>query len=482
MSVIAGRRRGGTIAAALAAVCVLAAGCGGDEREPAIGTATLAPIPASALVALHLSTDTGRGPVRVGGKVARRLPSWPALQRDLLRRASADGCGLDLRRRPGDELTFALLPVRGGASTPLLITDAPAKGVRDVPGPCGSLVVRRIGDLVAVGEPAGVQAAADVAAGRRPALIATPAYRRAVAGLPGERLLDAYASARGTRDLLAPLGGLWATLAGLIDTPGLRAAAGALVPRDDGATLVMRRIAVSDVRTPVFRPTLQDVAPADTLTYVASAELGTALERFLLLAERGAGNAPAPAVERFTALSRLGRESATVVGPGSDGITTTLLSRIENPERVRAAMTAIEPDLTRLVGAGGVAAWADAAPGGLRARTLADAPGRALSWAIDGNTLIMSTSLEGITAVTGDEPRLGDARAFDAVTENPRNPITSLVFLDPNQLLRLGADTGIGPAGALEGSRRDLAKVRAIGVTTSGTSRESTVDLSLWIP
>ncbi len=477
-----GRSCRGTIAAALAAICVLGAGCGGDEREPALPTATLAPIPADALVVLHLSTDAGRGPVRVGGRIARRLPSWTGLQRDLLRRASAPGCGLDLKKRPGDELTFALLPAAGGTSTPLLITDAPAKGVGDVPGPCGSLVVRRIGDLVAVGEPSSVLAAADVVGGQRTALVATPTYRRAVAGLPSARVLDAYASARGTRDLLAPLGGLYGTLAGLVDTPGLRGAAGALVPRDDGASFVIRRIADSDARIPVFRPTLQDAAPEDTLTYVASADLGPALERFLLLAEPGAGNAPAPAVDRFTALSRLGRESATVVAPGREGLVTTLLARVAQPARVRAAMTAIEPDLATLVGATGAAAWADAAPGGLRARTLADAPGRSLSWAVDGKTLILSTSLDGISTITGDGPRLGDARGFDAVTGNPRNPITSLVFLDPNQLLRLGADTGIAPAGALEGSRRDLAKVRAIGVTTTGTSRESTVDLSLWIP
>lgn len=481
MSTLTGRRGRGTIAAALSAAAMLAAGCGGDEREPGLGTATLAPVPANALAVLHLSTDTRRGPVRVAGKIARRLPSWPGLQRDLLRRVSARGCGLDLKRRPGTELTFALLPARGGASTPLLVTDAPARGVRDVPGPCGSLVVRSVGDLTVVGESAGVRAAADVVGGRATALVATPTYRRAVAGLPTARVLDAYASASGTRDLLAPLGGLYGTLAGLIDTPGLRGAAGALVPRADGASLVMRRIADSDARIPVFRSTLQGVAPADTLTYVASGDLGAALERFLLLAEPGA-QAPPPAVGRFTALSRLGRESATVVAPGQQGPVITLLSRIADPARVRAAMTGLEPDLATLVGAPGSATWTDAAPGGLRARTLADAPGQALSWAIDGRTLIVSTALDGISTITAAGPNLRGTRAFRAVTRNTRNPITSLVFLDPKQLLRLGADAGLGPAGTLEGGRRDLAKVRATGATTTGTSRESTVDLSLWIP
>ena len=41
MSRTSGSRGRGSIAAALAAVCVLAAGCGGDEREPALGAATL---------------------------------------------------------------------------------------------------------------------------------------------------------------------------------------------------------------------------------------------------------------------------------------------------------------------------------------------------------------------------------------------------------------------------------------------------------
>ena len=108
---------------------------------------------------------------------------------------------------------------------------------------------------------------------------------------------------------------------------------------------------------------------------------------------------------------------------------------------------------------------------------------------VEGAERYGTATVERLVGLAGLRPgadysltRLQDARGFEAVTGNAGNPITSLVFLDPNQLLRLGADTGIGPAGALEGSRRDLAKVRAVGVTTTGSSRESTVDLSLWIP
>ena len=74
-----------------------------------------------------------------------------------------------------------------------------------------------------------------------------------------------------------------------------------------------------------------------------------------------------------------------------------------------------------------------------------------------------------VRAIQADGPRLAETKGFRAVTGNTRNPITSLVFLDPNQLLRLGADTGLGPAGALQGSRRDLAKVRAMNVIARST-------------
>ena len=465
-------------AAGLVALLLLSGG--GSDR--AIATSTMRLVPANALVALHLSTDRGRSAVRSGARVAGRLPSWPRIQRDLVRRVSASGCGIDLRRRPGKELTFALLPARGGSSTPLLVTDAPARGVSTTPGPCGALVVRKVGDLVVIGEPAGVAAAAQVAAGRRPALVASAVYRKAATGLPDSRVLDAWASSRGTRDLLTPLGGLYTTLAGLVDTDGLRGAAAALTTSGDGAQFVIRRVAVSAAPVAPFRSALQNEAPADTLTYVASGDLGSGLQRWLLLAAPGAGSPTAAAASRLQALGRLGRETATLVAPGDKGPTVSLVSRVQRPAAVRAAMTALEPALATLIGAPSGVAWKTSGSGAARTRTLGDPATAPVAWALDGATLILSTAPGGIATVRGGGPRLSQAPAFRAVTGNLRNPITSLVFLDPKQLLRLGADTGISPVGALQGSRTDLARVRSIGVTTTGTSRLSTVELSLWIP
>jgi len=135
-----------------------------------------------------------------------------------------------------------------------------------------------------------------------------------------------------------------------------------------------------------------------------------------------------------------------------------------------------------LVGAPAGTAFADATPGGKPARTLAGAAGTPLTWAIDGNTLIVATSPSGVAAARERGDRLTDTAGYRAVDGNVPNPIRSLVFLDPKQLLQLSAQSGIGPGAALQGIRGDLDRIRAIGAYGAGTGDVSTVELCLSIP
>ena len=154
-----GNRRLALAVAGLIALAALLAGLalgggGDDEASAAPREETLKLVPASALVALHLSTDTSRPAVRRAGRIAGRLPSWPELRKSLLARLDSPGCGIDMEEDPGREVSFALLPGRGGTASPLLLTDAPSSGLPETGSqPCGALVVQRIGDLVAIGEP-----------------------------------------------------------------------------------------------------------------------------------------------------------------------------------------------------------------------------------------------------------------------------------------------------------------------------------------
>ena len=89
-------------------------------------------------------------------------------------------------------------------------------------------------------------------------------------------------------------------------------------------------------------------------------------------------------------------------------------------------MTALEPALARADRrARERDAGATPTPAGRRARTLGDAPGATLAWALDGTTLIVSTALGGIGAIRARRaaPRAGTrASAPSPETSEIRSP------------------------------------------------------------
>ncbi len=99
--------------------------------------------------------------------------------------------------------------------------------------------------------------------------------------------------------------------------------------------------------------------------------------------------------------------------------------------------------------------------------------------------MIASTSVEGVTAARRPPARLTDSARWkrvlgDAVGEGSK--VTSLVFLDFRALLRLGEQTGLADNRAYQRVRRDLARVRAVGATSSGDAEHTTLQIELEIP
>jgi len=332
-----------------------------------------------------------------------------------------------------------------------------------------------------------VQAVAD---GRAPGLLGRPVHQAASRDLPARRGADAWASPAGLRRLLVPLGGTIGTVAGLVDAPGVRGAVAALSPAPQGAELTVRRITRRASTAGRFVPELQDDAPVDALAYLASGDLSSALGQVLgllapvqgadLRALADAGNGA------LRALGDQGREAAIVIAPSPDGPGLTLLARVKDPARARAALRGLEGPLSSLLGIPAGVDWAAASPSGVPARVVRGGTGRTLAWAVtSGGVLALSTSTAGLAPLAPGARSLASTEAFRRVTgpeRNLRNPIASLVFLDPNQLLRLGDDGSSGALGTGSGTSRDLARVRAIGARTSSGGTASTVNLSLWIP
>ena len=69
---------------AIALAAVALSGCGGGSSPPPDDAAKL--VPSTALVYVHLSTDTGRGATKTALKLAQRFPSFERLRSSLLRR------------------------------------------------------------------------------------------------------------------------------------------------------------------------------------------------------------------------------------------------------------------------------------------------------------------------------------------------------------------------------------------------------------
>jgi hypothetical protein len=60
--------------------------------------------------------------------------------------------------------------------------------------------------------------------------------------------------------------------------------------------------------------------------------------------------------------------------------------------------------------------------------------------------------------------------------------VTSVLFLDLDQLLRLGAQTGLDQDPQFLAVRKDLRRVHAVGLKASSGEAETTAELSLQIP
>ncbi|MGH2887867.1 MAG: DUF3352 domain-containing protein, partial [Solirubrobacteraceae bacterium] len=272
---------------AIAAAAVLAIS-GSDEIPPATGAAAL--VPADALAYLNLSIDSSRPAVSDARKVAARFPDWPLLETAALNRlrtivagssaAPADFAGA-VRPWIGKEAALALISSgASGAVEPLVVLDVarPARarafvrsawataagayhGARLEAYPSGAQLAF-VGHYLVAGSATGVRAAIDAAAGRTRKLSRDPAYDRAVAGEPADRVLDAYLSATGVHELLGTRTGVGGAIGLLLGRPSLQGTAISLSPTARGARVLLHSVLGAGAPARSFTPTLQSVLPS----------------------------------------------------------------------------------------------------------------------------------------------------------------------------------------------------------------------------
>jgi hypothetical protein len=511
------------IAVAVAAIVISTIG----EPQPPTGAASI--VPGDALAYVHVSTDPRRPAVKQALRVAARLPDYPQLLGLLTRRLdglAAGGGRVDFQRdiRPwlGEEAALALLGAQTSTAGSIVILDirnearsrafittraaAPAGAYQ------GTVLFRyRSGTELAfvrhylvAGQPASVEEAIDAAAGRQPSLSAAGAYQRAAAGEPADRVLDAYVSPTGVRRLLLPRGGLLAAVGALLYQSSLMGVTVSLSATGGGAKVRVHSALDPNLqpppatRSPEFKPTLDSVIPAGSMLLLDVTGLDRIAPHVL---QAGATGGVVPGLGPL--LSRLGSalqsegvnvksieslfagETAVAIGPEKREL--IIVTRTAHQAATSAQLANLEPPLSQLFpapasGSGRVPEFADHLINGVTAHQLSLAPGLQLDYAVFRGLVVISTSLNGIGAVAGRARPLADQPSCSATLANRPQQVSSLVFLDLNQLLSLAEQTGLLRGSRYRLLRPDLKKIRAVGLTSTRGEADSTAELFLQIP
>jgi len=515
---------GGLLVAALAvAAAVVLATAGSGPVPPATGAATV--VPANALAYVSLSTDPARPSVSDARKVAARFPDWPLLEtaalnrlRSLVAGSSSADFATQIRPWLGKQASVALISSPNGAVQPLVVLEvAQADRARAFVGragatPAGTYDGSRImaypsgtelafvGHYLVAGPDAGVRAALDAERGRARALARDPAYARAVAGEPADRMLDVYLPAAGIRQLLATRTGVAGAIAALLDRPALQAAAISVSPSPSGARVQVHSIlagTAARVAARSFTPTLQSVLPSGSTVMIDVDGLGQAAPGLLSAAATAgiAGNV-GPLLRRVgTALigegvnvkhvvSLFDGETAVAISPGPSPA-LLIVSRVRDQAAARSELAALEGPVTALFSPSGSAGGqvpelADRIVGGATVHEVGIGPGLQLDYAVFNGLVVVSTSMSALEGVA-QRSHLDSDAAYRATLPDQPPRLSSLVFGDVSQLLALGEQTGLTSGAGTRALLPDLSKVRAIGLSSTSGNRDTTTELSLEI-
>jgi len=507
-----GPRRAALALAVLAALALVAGlVCAAGQDVPADEAARL--VPANALAYVHLSTDPDSEHDARFARLAGSLPAVGRLRDQIVAAVSPQAFDLERDVRPwlGDELAYAAVSptdsivLAAVADRPqaeaLVARVGNLSGAERYRGVevlvAGPTALAFVGGFLAVGTEAAVRAAVDRDQADGEALADLPAYRRAAAGRPAERSLDAYASPAGVRDVLAPRGGLLGALGALLDRPGLTAA-GASVTAEERGLRAHVRLAGGAPRDAGFEPVLLERVPEGAAAY---AGVRSALRLVRVLGRLGAerplrrlGEELAEEAgidfERDLLAPLSGELAIAVTGASQDPAATgggapvvTLKARTAEPRRTGSALARLqEPIAWRLAVPGTVPAWEPETIGGLGAFTLRVTPELGPSYAVSGDGVVISTAPAGLEPPRGT---LAAARGFNATIGEVPAEADSLVFLDLRQLLALGEQTGLTAIPGLATARDDLSSVRAAGAVVKqdpANPSDTTVELFLEIP
>ena len=450
-----------------AAVCAagLLAGCGGSSGAGS-GSATIgagaAVAPADSVAFVAVDTDASSGQWQAVDALLQKFPGHDALltklQQTFAQKTKLSWAN-DVKPALGPELDLVVLPAAANGKPELVGLVQPADGAKfDAlvqklgAGSGKTFVTAQAGGWTAV---ASSQAALDAVTGATTHLADDNTYQDATSKLSGDALASVYANGAEAHQLLSSLG-----TTQLPTTPSINGqlqwASADVVAASGGVTVD------GFVRTQGGAAPTQPYAS----TLVAKIPSGA-----LLVADFDAAALEARVTGLPNLATALGGETAVYVSPGEPIPSITLVTHPANPQ---AAADALDKAFAGLGSATG------SSSGGLGA-ILGNLH---LYHAIDGGTLIASTSQQAIADFQGGGSKLADDSAFKDATSAASMPAATngFVYVNLHDALPLVEGlAGLMGAKLPAGIQADLAPLQSLTAyaTTSGDETSFTVFLAI---
>jgi hypothetical protein len=514
------------LAVLLVAIFLVVAGLaekgGGQTTGRPDHTARL--VPADALLYVHGDVDRESSQWSYATALGKKLRFLTQLREQLLGNLTKGRAQVDPEREIypwlGKEAAIALMPDRGRTARSLILLEVTDRDLAEsflarVVGRertvvyrgtgvniHGALATAFLGNFLAIGRPQNVQAAIDVRAHRLKSLDAAQTFLRARAELPGgARLLYAYASPRGLRQVIEPRPGLVGWLGQLMDERRLEGAAASLLAEEHGLRVHFASVlseggnegggaSAGAAEGRPYHPVLQTIVPSRAAAYIdtrgaarllsGARQLGQASVPFATELLRPLRSALATGGGALTAAlgSLLQRETALVVTRSQGVPVLSLVITGVDETEATSLLLRVQPLLTKLLAKqpvlGAIPTFEPRQIAGLDAATLRLTPALQLTFAVYAGRLIISTSPEGVRAFATSHQPLGMNPTFVSGTRRRPETVTSLIFLDLRQLLALGENAGLGRSAEFQVFKADLSNVKALSaVTSSGMTSKS---------
>jgi hypothetical protein len=300
--------------------------------------------------------------------------------------------------------------------------------------------------------------------------------------------------------LLSTHRGVLGILGALLYQPTLAGVAVSLSPASGGARVLVHSVLDPQLAHPkpvTFTPSLASAAPAGVALLLDVTGLNRILPHVLdtigigakipkLLTQLGIALTAEGVNVSGDILSLFRRQSAVVISSHGSTPVVTVLARTPDPAVTRRVFAELEQPLERLFAPAGAAAgqaplFNQVTVGKVPAHQLVLAPGLQFDYAVIGNSLVLSTNLAGIAAVAGHRASLVDQAAYHLTLGDHPARLTSLLFLDLNQLLRLDEQTGLITGARFLALKPDLERIHAVGMDSTSGEAESTAELFLQI-